>query len=154
MLPVGLAIEPVELVPARLVHQKYWAVTERAAVGQQSWAVLVNVAYLQPNVESGDAIELATEIVNVAKKIQNISIVFFIGTFFERQINCQYVYKYRRAVNEIMFFWSQIFSRKRLVFQFFFRKWLLHTAYMRKHDQKIIFSLAFQWQIYACEKCN
>lgn len=39
---------------------------------------LVNVAYSQPNVESKDAIELATEIVNVAKQsVKNIAQYYF-----------------------------------------------------------------------------
>lgn len=55
-----------------LVHQK-WAVSVQVAVVQLTYAsvVPVNVVYSQLNVESQmDATGLATEIVNVAKRIR------------------------------------------------------------------------------------
>lgn len=62
----GLGLELVGPVAVLLAHQKS-AATEQAVAVQLTYAsvVLVNVAYLQPN---ADAIELATEIVNVANQ--------------------------------------------------------------------------------------
>lgn len=47
---------------------------------------LVNVAYLQPNVESKDEIELATEIVNVAKQSTKIFCNFYFGLIKKKRI--------------------------------------------------------------------
>lgn len=47
---------------------------------------LVNVAYLQPNVESKDEIELATEIVNVAKQSTKIFYNFYFGLIKKKRI--------------------------------------------------------------------